>query len=133
MKTIILKYFPWEAPGEKKGSNSGGRTVDNAIKTFSCIQEPGECCPQQDQKGFWVLSLEIYSRRLHRRADGATQKVMAVARDLGTTDKDLAAGQSASVRHTCSENSYHVPPLAQLSGEGRKGEGEIHIDEIGSS
>lgn len=98
----------------------------------SCIEESGGCYPWQGQEGFWTLSWGIYSRRRHQRADGATQRVMVVACNLGTSDKCLAAGQPASFPHTCSENYYRAPP-GTAPREGRKGDGKVHIDEGGSS
>lgn len=98
MKTILLKYFLWEAQGEKNEvilKAGPGSYYDNVMKAFSCIEQPGECCPLQGQKGFGVLSLGICGRREHWRAVGATQKVMAVACNLGTSHKHLAASQSA--------------------------------------
>lgn len=54
---------------------------------------------------------------------------MGFACDLGTSDKHLAAGQSVSFPHTCSENSYHVRPTGTATGEGKKSENKIHRDD----
>lgn len=136
MKTNLLKYFLWEAQGEKKEvilEAGPGSYYDNAAKAFSCIKQPGGCCPWQGQKGFGVPSLEIYGRRKHWRADGAIQKVMVVTCNLGTSDKHLAASQSAWFPHTCLGNSYHLPLTGRPTEEGRKCEGKICVNEVGSS
>lgn len=108
-------------------------TVGNSIKLDSCVQEPGRCCPWQGQEGFWTLSWGIFSRRRHQRADGATQKLMVVACNLGTSDKCLAAAQPPSFPHIWSENNYPGPTLAQLLGKAGRVRGKTHIDKIGSS